>query len=171
MIRRFWWLKGRYRGMALQKVIRRKKKRGDCSPLPLSHETLRVPSVLPFYRGHHPAATSPAQSIRGLRCAAPQSVAALQDHATPTRISPRSASPRCPMVPCLPKLFQLSFPGVARQAFARRAARFQLAGIALAPPFVTLLRESVNRTTAKFRCGNLGNVEISGPRKTRPDKF
>ena len=27
-----------------------KKKRGDCSPLPLSHEILRAPSVLPFYR-------------------------------------------------------------------------------------------------------------------------
>ena len=72
-------ISGRGSEGALRRTIRGliqgvKKKRGDCSPLPLSRERQQLSSVLPCYRDK-PITTSLASSARGLRHAATLSVA------------------------------------------------------------------------------------------------
>lgn len=137
-----------------------KKKRGDFSPLPLSHESTAVCQAFSRFTGASRPREALARSLRlfALRCSPSFGLARRRNANTGMNLA--GANRECCSL-SRPAETSCS-PGsrVTRQALARRAAQDQIVLDRLDNTFVTLERFWVNGTQKSFRCGKLGNVEI-----------
>jgi hypothetical protein len=138
-----------------------KRKGAIARPFPSVSNKEQLPSVFPPERVKL-AARSAVRSTCGLRYAAVSSVSSALPRRR-TQISPPS-SLRCRIIRNFVEVVLSSFPCVAHQAFACRAAQDSDDSNALAQPFY-LSNEGESITLEGFSCcGNFGNVEMrQGP--------